>query len=103
MRDSTRDGLVRDRINTVLLATEGGGQTMIAKALRIHESTVSCHLSNYVIFENLKLENGGSQSKLSATQTIYLIEHLTEKTYSHTHQLSPTLKRYLDLITPLLV
>ncbi|HIF9151151.1 TPA: helix-turn-helix domain-containing protein, partial [Photobacterium damselae] len=39
MHDSTRDGRVRDRIKAVLLASEGWSQTMIAQALRIHEST----------------------------------------------------------------
>ncbi len=60
---------------------------MIAQALRINESVVARHLSDYVLSEKLKPENGGSQSKLSATQTIHLIEHLTEKTYSHIHQI----------------
>ncbi len=52
---------------------------MISQALRIHESTVARHLSDYVLSEKLKPENGGSQSKLSATQTMHLIEHLTKK------------------------
>lgn len=87
MHDSTRDGRVRDRIKAVLLASEGWSQAMISQALRIHESTVARHLSDYVLSEKLKPENGGSQSKLSATQTMHLIEHLTEKTYFHTHQI----------------
>ncbi|GHW59008.1 DNA-binding protein [Vibrio cholerae] len=85
MHDSTRDGRVRDRIKAVLLASEGWSQEMISQALRIHESTVARHLSDYVLSEKLKPENGGSQSKLSATQTMHLIEHLTEKTYFHMH------------------
>ncbi|ABU70684.1 transposase [Vibrio campbellii ATCC BAA-1116] len=52
--DSTRDGRVRDRIKAVLLASEGWSQTMIAQALRIHESTVARHLSDYVLSEKLK-------------------------------------------------
>ncbi len=60
---------------------------MISQALRIHESTVARHLSDYVLSEKLKPENGGSQSRLSAGQTMQLIEHLTEKTYFHTHQI----------------
>ena len=87
MHDSTRDGRVRDRIKAVLLASEGWSQAMISQALRIHESTVARHLSDYVLFEKLKPENGGSQSKLSATQTIHLIEHVTDNTYFHTHQI----------------
>lgn len=66
MHDSTRDGRVRDRIKAILLASEGWNQTMIAQALRIHESTVARHFSDDVLCEKLKPENGGSQSKLSA-------------------------------------
>jgi transposase len=87
MHDSTRDGRVRDRIKAVLLASEGWSQTMISQALHIHESTVARHLSDYVLSEKLKPENGGSQSRLSAKQTMQLIEHLAEKTYFHTHQI----------------
>ncbi|CAK2624192.1 hypothetical protein VCR4J5_380001 [Vibrio crassostreae] len=35
-----------------------------------HESTVAGHLRDYVLSEKIKPENGCSQSKLSATQTI---------------------------------
>ena len=87
MHDSTRDGRVRDRITAVLLASEGWSQTMISQALRIHESTVARQLSDYVLSEKLPPENGGSQSRLSAGQTIRLIEHLAEKTYFHTQQI----------------
>ncbi|MGL0925951.1 helix-turn-helix domain-containing protein, partial [Vibrio vulnificus] len=97
MHDSTRDGRVRDRIKAVLLASEGWTQAMISQALRIHESTVARHLSDYVLSEKLKPENGGSQSKLSATQTMHLIEHLTEKTYSHTHQIVDYVKETFGL------
>ncbi len=87
IHDSTRDGRIRDRIKAVLLASEGWSQTMISQALRIHESTVARHLSEYVLSEKLKPENGGNQSRLSATQTMQLIEHMAEKTYFHTHQI----------------
>ncbi|CAM3190085.1 Winged helix-turn helix domain-containing protein [Vibrio rarus] len=97
MHDSTRNGRVRDRIKAVLFTSEGWSKTMISQALRIHESTVDCHLSDYVISEKLKPENGGSQSKLSATQTKHLIEHLTEKTYSHTHQIIAYVKEAFGL------
>ena len=95
--DSTRDGRVRDRIKAVLLASEGWSQTMISQALRIHESTVARHLSDYVLSEKIKPENGGSQSKLSATQTMQLIEHLTEHTYAHTHQIVAYVKEAFGL------
>ncbi|MCU3204392.1 helix-turn-helix domain-containing protein, partial [Enterobacter hormaechei subsp. hoffmannii] len=67
MHDIERDSRVCDRIKAVLLASEGWSQTMISQALRIHESTVARHLSDYVLSEKLKPENGGSQSKLSGT------------------------------------
>ncbi len=49
MHDSTRDGGVRDRIKAALLASEGWSQTMISQALRIHESMVASHLSDYAL------------------------------------------------------
>ena len=52
-----------------------------------HESTVARHLSDYALSEKLKPENGGSQSLFSDTQTMQLIEHLTEKTYVHTRHI----------------
>ncbi len=56
MHDSTRDGRVHDRIKAVLLASEGWSQAMISQALRIHESTVARHLSDYVLSKNLSLK-----------------------------------------------
>ena len=97
MHDNERDSRVCDRLKAVLLASENWSQVRIAQALRIHESTVARHLSDYVLSEKLKPENGGSQSKLSATQTIDLIDHLTEKTYSHTHQIVAYVKETFGL------
>ena len=87
MHDSTRDGRVRDRIKAVLLTSEGWSSVMISQALRIHETTVVRHINDYLQSEKLKPENGGSQSRLSAAQTMQLIEHLAEFTYFHTHQI----------------
>ena len=86
MHDSTRDSRVCDRIKAVLLASEGWSNAMISQALRIHETTVARHINDYLQSEKLKPENGGSQSRLSAAQTMQLIEHLSENTYFHTHQ-----------------
>ena len=87
MHDTEHDSRVCDRIKAVLLTSEGWSQVMIFQALRVHESTVAPHLTDYVLSEKLKPENGGSQSRLSATQTKKLIEHLIEKAYFHTHQI----------------
>jgi len=73
MHDTERDSRVCDRIKAVLLASEGWSQVMISQALRIHESIVASHLSDYILSEKLKPENSGSQSKLTATQTMQLI------------------------------
>lgn len=84
MHDSTRDGRARDRIKAILLASEGGSQLMTSQALRIDESTVARHLSDAVLFEKRKPENGASQSRLSAGQAMQRIERLAEKAYFHT-------------------
>ncbi len=62
MHGTERDSRVCDRIKAVLLASEGWSQVMISQALRIHESTVARHLSDYVLSEKLKPENGGSRA-----------------------------------------
>ena len=87
MHDSTRDDRVRDRIKAVLLTSEGWSSVMISQALRIHETTVVRHINDYLQSEKLKPENGGSQSRLSAAQTMQLIEHLAEYTCFHTLQI----------------
>lgn len=56
MHDIERDSRVCDRIKAILLASEGWSQTMISQALRIHESTVARHLSDYVLSKNLSLK-----------------------------------------------
>ena len=94
---TTRDGRVRDRIKAVIHASNGWSPEEIADALLIHESTVRQHIKDYLQSNKLKPENGGSQSKLSATQTTHLIEHLTENTYSHTHQIVSYVKETFGL------
>ncbi len=70
MHDSTCGSLVCDCIKAVLLAFESWSQKVISQALRINESTVARHFSDYVLSEKLEPENGGRQSRLSAVQTI---------------------------------
>lgn len=87
MHGKSRDKRVCDRIKAVLLASEGWTQRMIAQALRIHESSVKRHLDDYIELNKLQPENGGSESHLSESQTLELIQYLTEVTYHHTHQI----------------
>lgn len=81
------DGRERDRIKAILLRSEGWMMVKIAQALRIDESTITRHLKDFVNKQKLNPENGGSQSYLNTAQTEQLIEHLTEITYYHTHQI----------------
>jgi transposase len=76
-----RDGRVRDRIKAVLLRNEGWTNRSIAQALRIREETVAKHLADWLEEEKLKPENGGSEGKLSKSQSRSLEKHLEEKTY----------------------
>ena len=89
---TTRDGRVRDRIKSVIHASNGWSPEEIADALLLHESTVRQHLNDYNDSKKLKPENGGSQSYLSATNTEELIAHLSEKTYFHTHHICAYIK-----------
>jgi transposase len=76
-----RDSRVCDRIKAVLLRSEGWSNRSIAQALRLREETVAQHLSDWLETEKLKPENGGSESKLSKSQSRLFEKHLEEKTY----------------------
>ena len=81
LHDASRDGRVRDRIKAVLLRSEGWPTSMIAQALRLHETTIVRHVDDYVSKNKLAPENGGSQPYLSKIQTDQVIAHLMQKTY----------------------
>ncbi|ONK05845.1 IS630 family transposase [Pectobacterium actinidiae] len=87
LRDTTRDGRVRDRIKAVLLASEGWTSAMIAQALRLHETTVNLHINDYVNTRKLKPENGESASRLSVERTAHLISHLSLHLFHHTRDI----------------
>lgn len=82
-----RDGKVRDRIKAVLLHSEGWTQENIAQALRINPSTVWEHLNEYKNSEKLKIESGGSESKLGEAESKELQLHLEENTYATTKEI----------------
>jgi transposase len=77
-----RNGKIRDRIKAVLLHSEGWRQKDIAQALRINESTVYDHLNEYRENKKLKIESGGSESKLGEIESKELDEYLKENTYA---------------------
>lgn len=78
----TKNGKERDRIKAVLLRSEGWTIEQIAQALRIHESSITRHIENYLDKNKLLLESGGSESKLNEEQTEELIAHITAHTYT---------------------
>ena len=58
LHDASRDGRVRDRIKAVLLRSEGWSTSMIAQALRLHETSIVRHIDDYVSKNKLAPENG---------------------------------------------
>ena len=71
----------------VLLNCEGWNNRQIAQALRINEETVFNHLADFINFEKLKPENGGSTSQLNEAQTTELISYLEDNTYTSSAQI----------------
>ncbi|MEI7187850.1 IS630 family transposase [Dickeya dianthicola] len=86
LHDTSRDKRVCDRIKAILLASEGWNSVMIAQALRLHQTTVDHHIREYLNNGKLKPENGGSDSKLTAEQTAFLIRQLSANLFHHTHE-----------------
>lgn len=84
---SERDSRICDRIKAILLSNEGWTQKQIAQALRIHETTVSTHIIEYLEKEKLKSNAGGSMSKLNDLQTKELNDHLEKNTYPSTQEI----------------
>jgi transposase len=76
-----RDGRTKDRIKAVLLSDSGWSYVRIAEALFLDEDTISKHVHEYVEQKKLKIETGGSESKLSAGATDELVAYLTEHTF----------------------
>jgi len=87
LHDASRDGRVRDRIKAVLLRSEGWSTSMIAQALRLHETSIVRHIDDYVSKNKLTPENGGSQPYLSKTQTDEVVAHLMLKTYRCSYEI----------------
>lgn len=85
---TTRDVQELDRIKAVLLRSEGWSVSAIAQALRVHESTITRHIKDYLQEAKLSSERGGSSGFLSEKQTEELVAHLTENLYQHTYQIA---------------
>ena len=76
-----RDSRVCDRIKAVLCYDEGWDVQKIARALLVNPQTIYQHIQDYRGNQKLNSENGGSSSKLNASQTKELVAHLKSKTY----------------------
>lgn len=76
-----RDRRVADRIKAVLWKDKGWTYRQIAEALMLDEDTISHQIDEYITQHKLKPENGGSESKLSISETAELISHLEANTY----------------------
>ena len=91
---SSRDAHECDRIKAVLLRSEGWGTGMIARALRIEQSTVTRHLKDWLCEGKLTTDMGNSgKEKLTPEQTEELIAHLEEHLYVHQYQIAAYIKR----------
>ena len=87
LHDASRDGRVRDRIKAVLLRSEGWSTSMIAQALRLHETSIVRHIDDYVSKNKLAPENGGSQPYLTEEQTDEVVAHLMQQTYRCSYEI----------------
>lgn len=98
LHDSSRDKRVCDRIKAILLASEGWNSAMIAQALRLHQTTVDHHISEFLNKGKLKRENGGSDSKLSAKQTAFLISQLSSNLFHHVRDIIAFVARTWNVV-----
>lgn len=71
---------------------------MIAQALRLHQTTIDHHISEFLNKGKLKPENGGSDSKLSAEQTAFLISQLFDNLFHHTRDVIAFVTRTWNII-----
>jgi len=78
-----RDKRVCDRIKAVLLSDEGWSYRQIAHVLLLSEDAVQKHINDFQLLKKLHTENGGSASRLSASQAADIEKHLREHTYLH--------------------
>ncbi len=87
LHDTSRDGRVRDRIKAVLLRSEGWSTTIIAQALRLHETTIYKHIDDYVSKNKLAPENGGSQPYFSQAKTDDVVAHILQNIYRYAYEI----------------
>lgn len=87
-----RDGRVRDRIKAVLLYDNGWSPKDIAEVLLISDEAVRNHIDEYKSSNKLRPESGGSEEKLSETQSKRLESHLQNHTYLYVKDIAAYVK-----------
>lgn len=81
-----------DRIKAILLRSEGWEINQIAQALRVHVSTISRYIKDYVNDKKLEVFKGGSESFLTAEQLKLLDEHLRDNLYHYGYEIAAYIK-----------
>lgn len=84
----TKDVNESDRIKAILLRSERWPIANIAQALRVHMSTITRHIKEYIDEQKLNSTKGGSSSFLPEEEVQQLVVHLSENLYHHTHQIA---------------
>lgn len=78
---SERDRRICDRIKAVLMYDDGYSYDEIAKVLLLSHEAIRKHIRDFLKFQKLKPENGGSESKLSQAEQQELSRHLEDNNY----------------------
>ena len=86
-----------DRIKAILLRYKGWSSSEIADALLIHKKSIKRYIDDYLDKDKLQIESGGSQGYLTDEQTQSVINHLSDVTYLHQHQIINYIKSTLDI------
>ena len=97
LHSSTNNGKERDRIKAILLRSEVWTAPMISQALRLHKTTITCHINDY-LESKLKSSSSGSDSHLPQAQTQALIIYLEECLYHHVHEIIEYVKATWNVI-----
>jgi transposase len=88
-----RDGRVRDRIKAVIAYDDGYTYSEIARILLLDDETIRRHIDAYHSEKKLSTGNGGSDGKLTDSESRELIEHLQEITYLYVKDICEYVKR----------
>jgi transposase len=87
-----RDKRVCDRIKAILLYDKGWTLHQIAEALLLSHEGIRNHIEDYKSSKKLKPLCGGSEEKLTDTQSRSLEEHLKEHIYLYAKDIIPYVK-----------